>query len=249
MSVIRVEKDKNFTAMTNYHLRDNELSLKAIGLLSKMLSLPEDWDYSIAGLAAICKDGKAAIQTALKELEDRGYVTRNQLHSADGTFGDIEYIIYEAPPYTENRKTVDAPYTDFPSTDNPSTENQSQINTNKLNTKITKPPKAPQRGRRVSKSMPEFEPDNFEFFWDLYPRGEDRAKAVREWDKLKPDKALKNRMYVTLKRQLASEEWQRGIGIPYFCRWLTNERWNDEPKSPVAQGSSWAEDPELVCHG
>ena len=73
MAVIRVEKNKNFTTMSNYHLRDKELSLKAKGLLSQILSLPENWDYSVRGLVAICLEGKDCIVTTLQELERKGY--------------------------------------------------------------------------------------------------------------------------------------------------------------------------------
>lgn len=97
MSVFRIEKNKNFTVMSNYHLRDKNLSLKAIGLLSKMLSLPEDWDYSLSGLTTICKDGLAAIRTALIELEKNGYIVRERQRSDHGYWGDNLYTIYEMP--------------------------------------------------------------------------------------------------------------------------------------------------------
>ena len=97
MSVFRVERNKNFTVMSNYHLRDKNLSLKAIGLLSKMLSLPEDWDYSLAGLTTICKDGLAAIRTALIELEKNGYIVRERQRDSHGYWGDNLYTIYEIP--------------------------------------------------------------------------------------------------------------------------------------------------------
>ena len=79
MAVFRVEKNHNYTVMSNYHLRDTALTLKAIGLLSKMLSLTDEWDYTTRGLAAICKEGVDAIGAALKELETRGYLVRRQL--------------------------------------------------------------------------------------------------------------------------------------------------------------------------
>lgn len=84
MAVIRVEKNKNFTTMSNYHLRDKELSLKAKGLLSQILSLPENWDYSVRGLVAICLEGKDCIVTTLQELERKGYLVRKQTRDAHG---------------------------------------------------------------------------------------------------------------------------------------------------------------------
>lgn len=89
MAVFRVEKTKDFTIMCNHHLRNTELSLKAKGLLSLMLSLPEDWDYTTKGLAHICKDGVDSITTALKELERHGYLTRQRLRYENGQLGDI----------------------------------------------------------------------------------------------------------------------------------------------------------------
>lgn len=106
MSVFRVEKNQNYTTMSNYHLRDTELSLKAIGLLSKILSLPDDWDYSIAGLAAICKEGETAIKSALSELKDHGYIVINKLNpdqSGTGRFA-YEYVVYEEPQTLEVEK-------------------------------------------------------------------------------------------------------------------------------------------------
>ena len=97
MAVCRVEKTKNYTVMANYHLRDKRLSLKAVGLLSKMLSLPEEWDYTTRGLAAICKDGVDAIGAALKELENCGYLVRHRLRDDRGRMRDTEYVIYTCP--------------------------------------------------------------------------------------------------------------------------------------------------------
>lgn len=138
MAVFRIEKNRNYTVMSNYHLRDNSISCKACGLLSKMLALPDDWDYTTRGLAAICKDGLDSIRSALKELERAGYLERRQLRDDHGRMADVEYIIYETPrrsephtdlPYTENPNTVE-PNTVFPDSDNPDPEKPTQLNTN-----------------------------------------------------------------------------------------------------------------------
>ena len=97
MAVCRVEKSRNYTTMSNYHLRDPCLSNKARGLLSTMLSLPEKWDYTTRGLAAICKDGVDGITAQLKELEQCGYLVRHRIRDANGRIADMEYIIYEQP--------------------------------------------------------------------------------------------------------------------------------------------------------
>ena len=136
MAVFRVERTRDYTVMCNHHLKDSSLSLKAKGLLSMMLSLPDEWNYSTRGLAAICKEGVDAIGKALKELEQAGYIVRRQLRGAGGRICDTEYTIYEQPrppdtalPDTEN------PYLDIPDMEGPDTENPAQLNTKKSNTK------------------------------------------------------------------------------------------------------------------
>ena len=132
MAVYRIEKNRNYTHMSNYHLRDTTLSNKACGLLSKMLSLPENWDYTTRGLAAICKDGVDSITTQLKELERCGYLERRRIRDPKGKIIDTEYIIYEEPlrrtPYTES------PDKDKPSEEKPLTENPAQSIMDQSNT-------------------------------------------------------------------------------------------------------------------
>ena len=130
MAVFRVEKNRNYTVMSNYHLRDKNLSLRSIALLSIMLSLPEDWDYSLRGLAKICKDGRDAIGNSLKELEKNGYLKREQKRDAHGRLSDIEYTVYEYPsdiPCPENPDTV-IPDTGVPDTASPDTEEPYPVN-------------------------------------------------------------------------------------------------------------------------
>ena len=132
MAVFRVEKTKDFTIMSNHHLRNTELSLKAKGLLSLMLSLPEDWDYTTKGLAHICKDGVDSITTALKELERHGYLTRQRLRYDNGQLGDIEYTIHEQPVSTENTGLSpkrENPRQVKPVLGKPEQENPAQLNT------------------------------------------------------------------------------------------------------------------------
>jgi len=104
MSVFRVNKNKNYTVVANYHLRDKNLSLKAKGLLTIMLSLPEDWDYSMNGLVAIVKEEITAVKTALHELEEYNYLKRTKFNNKKGHF-EFEYHIYEQP-YIENPSMV-----------------------------------------------------------------------------------------------------------------------------------------------
>ena len=118
--------------MSNNHLRNKEMSLKSKGLLSVMLSLPDDWDYSINGLVAICKESSTSVRSALAELEQLGYLKRTRINGEAGKF-DYQYDVFENP-CTENPCTEN-PYTDNQHTENPCTENPPQLNTNKLNTK------------------------------------------------------------------------------------------------------------------
>lgn len=97
MSVFRINKTKNFTIMSNHHFKERRMSLKAKGLLSLMLSLPDDWDYSVAGLVTLSKDGKDSVMTALAELEKFGYLSRKQLFNEKGQFNGVEYHIFEEP--------------------------------------------------------------------------------------------------------------------------------------------------------
>ena len=109
MAVYRVERTRDYTVMCNYHLKDKALSLKAKGLLSMMLSMPEEWNYSTRGLAAICKEGVEAVGNTLKELEKAGYMVRRQLRGTNGRITDTEYIIYEKPQDTEPSEPETAP--------------------------------------------------------------------------------------------------------------------------------------------
>ena len=141
MAVFRIEKTRDYTVMSNHHLKDRTLTLKSKGLLSMMLSLPDEWNYTTRGLAAICREGVDSIGAALKELETHGYIRRTQLRDEKGKITDTEYVIYETPqcepqsspgtpspdtakPYTEN------PDMGIPDTAKPCTENPAQLNTN-----------------------------------------------------------------------------------------------------------------------
>ena len=121
MAVYRVERTRDYTVMCNYHLKDKALSLKAKGLLSMMLSMPEEWNYSTRGLAAICKEGVEAVGNALKELEKAGYMVRRQLRGDNGRITDTEYIIYEKPQDTEPSEPETAPDPEGPDMPDPDT--------------------------------------------------------------------------------------------------------------------------------
>lgn len=222
-SIFKSAPRKGFTTVYRSVAQDDRLTLKARGLLLLMHSLPEDWEYTISGLAAKAGAGKDQIRSGLAELIMVGYLVKEQTHDAAGKFAGNVYILQE-----------DSPLSDFPTTENPITGKPSTENPTEHNIDIHIPPIVPQgdgekKGRK-RKSVPDWKPERFEKFWAFYrdnARGEDRAGAVREWDRLKPDDDLIDTMAKSLTLQIESEEWKRGIGIPYACRWLSKERWKD----------------------
>ena len=133
MAVFRVERTRDYTVMSNYHLKDKRLTLKSKGLLSQMLSLPDDWDYTLSGLSVINRESKDAIRSALNELEAARYIRRRQTTDASGKFSSNEYIIYERPE--EPEPSLENPTTEKPMTEKPSSGNPTQLNTKKSITK------------------------------------------------------------------------------------------------------------------
>lgn len=134
MAVFRIERTRDYTVMSNHHLRNANLSLKAKGLLSMILSLPEEWNYTTRGLASICKEGVDAIGSALKELETAGYIVRRQLRGTNGRITDTEYIIYEQPQPDMSQPYPASPDTENPDMVKPDTEKPAELNIEKSNT-------------------------------------------------------------------------------------------------------------------
>ena len=141
MAVFRIEKTRDYTVMSNYHLRDKRLSLKAKGLLSQMLSLPEDWDYTLTGLSTINRESKDAIRSAIQKLEKCSYIERRQATDKQGKFSGNEYVIHEFPAEAEETQepslaslSLENPSSENPTTEKPSSENPTQLNIYKQNT-------------------------------------------------------------------------------------------------------------------
>ena len=132
MAVFRVERNKGYTVMSNHHLRNKDLTLKAKGLLSQMLSLPEDWDYTLAGLSHINREKIDAIREAVRELERAGYIQRSRERDEKGRLRGADYIIYEKPPNldlpTLENPTLDNPTLEKPMQEKPTLENPMQLN-------------------------------------------------------------------------------------------------------------------------
>ena len=255
-----------FTVMSNYHLRDRALSLRSIGLLSKILSLPEDWDYSVRGLTSICKEGKDAVAASLKELEDAGYIERRMVHGAEsGRFSGVEYYIFERPPtgrdppvperWTRSPTEADPPCPEKPDTVKPDAEspcpgkpdtvNPPQLGTKGLSTELTNPPIVPPQGdssggqkAKKEKDAPDWKPDRFAAFWKAYPRKKSKQRAISAWDKLRPSDELLVVMAKALKKQMRTTQWQKSKGdyIPYAAKWLNQRLWTDEVELPPDPG-------------
>ena len=173
MAVFRIEKTRDYTVMANFHLRDTGLSLKAKGLLSLMLSLPEEWDYTTRGLARICKDGVDSICAGVRELEEHGYVIRQRVRNPNGQLGAIEYTILERPrppepgkPEREN-PVLDNPEQAVPVLGNPEQENPAQLNTKESSKQKSKTKSSSTEGSNPIQSSPQT------------PRGSDRTG--RDW--------------------------------------------------------------------
>ena len=146
MAVFRVEKNRGYTVMSNHHLRNKDLSLKAKGLLSQMLSLPENWDYTLKGLSLINRESIDAIRTAVWELEKAGYITRQQNRDGKGKMADMVYTIYEQPQPVQpdnaapglDNPVLENPTSDNPTPENPMSEKPTQLNKDRSNTEPLK---------------------------------------------------------------------------------------------------------------
>lgn len=179
MAVIRVHKTEDYTVMSNTHFREKNMSLKAMGLLSLMLSLPDDWDYSIMGLTTLSKDGKDSVMSALNELEKLGYLKRSCLNDEYGRFAGYDYDIYEQPQAAGTDKSTEEPYAEKPYAENPNTEkpntekphaeNPRQLNTNIQNTQQLKTKQLNTNNKTID--------DCFERLWKLYPRKTNKGQV------------------------------------------------------------------------
>lgn len=253
-TLYRRTSKKGWTTIYRSVAQDDRLTLKARGLFLLMQSLPEDWTYTISGLAAKAGTGKDQIRAALRELEKVGYLIKDQAHDSGGRFTGNVFILQDEAPLSENPTTVEetaSPLSEKPSTGNPSTENPTVQNIDIQSIDINNPSISPQGGRRRKrevKDTADWKPERFEAFWKFYRthvRSEDRQAAIRAWDKLKPDDALIARIGRALEKQIASESWQAGYGKPYASTYLNNARWKDVEDLPTPP----APEPERRSYG
>lgn len=243
-------KRKGFTMIYNSVLKDTRLDLKTKGFFAVMMSFPEEWEYTVKGLAQVMDIGKDAVRTCLKQLEEAGYLIREQGREG-GRFSQNVYVLLEesASPLS------DLPYTVKPSTDLPCTVNPTQYKTIENKDSNNIPPISPTGEGEGDKSkdglVPKHKPDRFMKLWAIWPkkRRKARREAVKAWDRLKASDELLNEMSAALAKQMEGADWKRGIGVPYPSTWLNGRRWEDEPDEPEeeeASGRQWADDPEVT---
>ena len=260
-SQIKSGRKKGFVVLFRSAAQDNRLSLEARGLFALMISLPDNWEYSVTGLAKKAGCGREKARRLLRELQTVGYLAREQSHDAGGQFSGAVYVLQdEAPPLdgfpgngeAENQPSPEKPTTGEPSTAGPSTGVEPEKNKELKTPEGKEPPKAPQgaepapkkRRAREWKPTADWKPERFEAFWKFYRknvRSEDRQAAIRAWDKLTPDDALIARIGRALEKQIASESWQAGIGKPYASTYLNRRRWEDVEDLPAPSAPPKAE--------
>lgn len=243
---IQVQRLPPYTLVFNSIIQDSRLRLPVRAVLILMLSTPPDWDFSVRGMAKIAGVNKDTMTKMIKELEEAGYVTREDQSREDGRFAHAKYIIQAMPDNAPCPKISDTENSS-PCPKKPCPKNSDEINKQEIN---NIPPIVPQGGRkRQYKAAPDWKPERFAGLWRFYPRGENKQAAIRAWDRLRPDDSTIDRMAKALQRQKRSKSWQEGIGIPHLATWLNGHRWEDEDKGPVIAGDSsggWAPDLEVI---
>ena len=224
MAVIRVNKTADYTVMSNTHFKDTEMSLKAKGLLSLMLSLPDNWDYSINGLVTLSKDGKDSVMNTLTELEEFGYLSRSRVTNEKGQFAGFQYDIFEHPQQEQ-------PFSEKPNSDKPTQLNTKQLNTNKS----------------ITKEKKERKRNTFDDILSAYTTDEKTLELLGEWLKVRKAKraAMTDRAIQLNIDKLDSLAEKSGLSVNDYleeviCRgWgsffpLNNKQGNTPKETPKA---------------
>lgn len=239
MAIYRVHKTKDFTVMSNAHLRDKNMSLKAKGLLSVMFSLPDDWGYSINGLVAISKENESAIKSTLYELKKLGYLVVTKLKPSETKSGRFEYVydVYELP---QEKQSVEKQGVENQCVEILSVENPTQLNTNKSNTKELN------KENYISE---------FSELWTLYPNKKGKEKALSAYIKARESGTEKETVEKGIK-DYAKECELKGREkdyIKYGSTWFNQHGWEDEYDltparkiSPAKQAYSRKDDTDLT---
>lgn len=216
---IRSGRGDGFTVLYNSMVKDDRLPLEAKGLFAYIMSRPPDWKFTVSGLAVSTKTGKDKIRRILAQLEQVGYLLREQGHKENGTFGGNVYVLQDfAPPLSENTDNGETRQREKPLTAFPTQPNKDY---NPVKIKYN-PPIVPQGAGCA---------DLFERFWAAYPRKQYKDRARRAWAKLSPDMDLCRKMSEALNTQKQSDQWMRDDGryIPHPATWLNGRCWEDDP--------------------
>lgn len=224
MAVIRVNKTADYTVMSNAHFKEKNMSLKAKGLLSLMLSLPNTWDYSIAGLCAICVEKESAIKSTLDELKEFGYLRVTKKYPNETESGRIEYIydIFETPQNQELEKQEEVKQgAENLCLEHQGVENQGQSNTNKSNTNKS--------NTKELKTKEDISTE-FETLWKMYPRKLGKPKALKAYTKARKSGVTFEQVKEGIENYLKQIKAQNtGMEfIKHGSTWFGNECWNDE---------------------
>ena len=228
MGDFRRHKKDSYTCIDNHVFKDHTLSMKAKGLLTQIYSLPDDWEYSVTGLAKLFSDGKEAVNNALQELIKHGYIVRTQRTDETGRFAGYEYDIYETPQTNvEENPSTGEPFTENPSTDKPSTDNQAQLNTNieTTNKENTNEDITPIIPAEIAKRK-----EMFEQFWEAYPkckRKVDKKGCERKFIKIENLEQIFPDIMASLEMWKRSRQWTKNNGeyIPLTSKWINQEYW------------------------
>ena len=238
MPVYRVNKENNYTIISNFVFHDKQLSWKAKGVLSQLLSLPDDWDYSAAGLETLSADGITATRAALIELEKYGYLTRRAIRER-GKIVDWEYSIYEKPQ-------VEKPQVEKPQVEKPQVEKRTQLSTKESrpyesNTKKenTDESKAPAELPTPKKATEAELTERFSRFWACYPRRISKGQALRAWMKISPNTELTEKIIAAVETAKKNDSrFREEKYTPHPATWLNGMEWENQYGAEAKEAES-----------
>lgn len=222
-SMIRFKRGRGFTTIYNSVAQDTRLSLATRGLFTLMASLPQDWDYSVSGLAVKANTTRYEVRKCLDNLQEVGYLEREQSHDSGGKFSGNVYVLQDEPPtVVPNCRNGESRQRNLPLTVNLTQQNKD------LNKEKKEIPPSPPTGVDEQSEL-------FDRFWTAYPRHQGKEPARKAWKRVRPDIHLCRAMSQALERQKRSESWTRDGGryIPMPATWLNQRRWEDESPKPV----------------
>lgn len=221
MAILRKADRKNFLLIDSEVIRNPALSLKSIGLMARLLDLPDNWEFSEMGLVSILSDGRTSIRSALKELEDNGYLKRERARTVNGQLKQAEWFISEKPMFG-------FPTLGKPTLGKPTLENSLQSNTNQLKTNIS-------NTKRIN-TLSDLIENKFDEFWESYPRKVGKPQALKTF-KNKVKGLSENKLTENVGQILKGLEKYKAFWkakrteinfIPHPSSWLNQERWKDE---------------------